>query len=476
MKAENLASKGCLQRDSVEREGYAGARSAEAWEGKEQGGAGDLLESILGRDNLNRAYKRVKRNHGAPGVDGMTVDEALPWLREHKGELLQSIREGKHYPSPVRRKVTPKPDGSGERKLGIPPVVDRVIQQAIAQKLQNIWEPEFSPNSYGYRPKRSAQQAIRKVKEYAQEGYTFAVSIDLSKYFGYLAHPWLTEESGSSGNYGTLDQIAALDWVYENIASFGGDAKNITVFGQSAGAMSTQTLVSSPLTGDKIAKAILQSGGSYGAGLHRDISLAEQEDYGRMFAEVLGVNSLEEMRAKSAGEIFKAVGPFFAKAMPVANGLFLTPTMDGRVLTGGYYELMDKGEIKDIPYMLGCTKDDIMTTEDTKRPEDSPLYQGSIAFSHKLEELGHRPAYVYYFTRDLPGDEQGAWHSAELWYMMGTMDRCWRPWTEEDYALSDRMMDYWCNFMKCGDPNGRGLREWKTCTVSDEFVMKLDVE
>ena len=97
----------------------------------------------------------------------MTVDQALPWLREHKGELLQSIQEGQYTPAPVRRKVIPKPDGSGERKLGIPTVVDRVIQQAIAQKLQSIWEAEFSPDSYGYRPKRSAQQAIGKVKEYA---------------------------------------------------------------------------------------------------------------------------------------------------------------------------------------------------------------------------------------------------------------------------------------------------------------------
>ena len=124
MRAENPGNGSCPQRDSVEREGYAGARSAESREGKEQGGASDLLESILDRDNLNRAYERVKSNHGAPGVDGMTVEQALPWLREHKGELLQSIREGKYTPSPVRRKVIPKPDGSGERKLGIPTVVD----------------------------------------------------------------------------------------------------------------------------------------------------------------------------------------------------------------------------------------------------------------------------------------------------------------------------------------------------------------
>ena len=110
MKAEYPRSRGFLQRDSVEHEEYAEARSAVLREGKERDGADDLLESILNRDNLNRAYKRVKRNHGAPGVDGMTVEEALPWLREHKESLLQSIREGKYMPAPVRRKAIPKPD------------------------------------------------------------------------------------------------------------------------------------------------------------------------------------------------------------------------------------------------------------------------------------------------------------------------------------------------------------------------------
>ena len=167
MKAENRGNEGFLQRESVEHQGYAEARSTDRREGKERGGASDLLEAILDRDNLNRAYKRVKSNHGAAGIDGMSVEEALPWLREHREELLQSIRDGSYEPSPVRRKEIPKPDG-GVRKLGIPTVVDRVIQQGIAQKLQNIWEPLFSDSSYGYRPKRSGQQAIQKVKEYAE--------------------------------------------------------------------------------------------------------------------------------------------------------------------------------------------------------------------------------------------------------------------------------------------------------------------
>ena len=187
--AENLGEEGCPQRDSAEHEEYAGARSADRRETEEADGA-DLLERILDRDNLNRAYKRVKANKGAPGIDGMTVEDALPWLREHREELLEQIRSGKYKPQPVRRKEIPKPDG-GVRQLGIPTVIDRVIQQAIAQQLSPIFEPKFIDGSYGYRPNRSAQQAIRKVKEYAEEGYTTAVEIDLSKYFDTLNHELL---------------------------------------------------------------------------------------------------------------------------------------------------------------------------------------------------------------------------------------------------------------------------------------------
>jgi para-nitrobenzyl esterase len=109
------------------------------------------------------------------------------------------------------------------------------------------------------------------------------------------------------------------------------------------------------------------------------------------------------------------------------------------------------------------------------KPADDPLYAGCLAFSHKLEELGRKPAYMYYFTRDLPGDDQGAWHSSELWYTMGTLDRCWRPWTDADHALAERILDYWANFMKTGDPNGEGLPTWKPCDKEESFIMELNV-
>ena len=132
----------CPQMDSAEHEEYAGVRSAGGREVGEQDGA-DLLEQILSRDNLNRAYKRVRANKGAPGIDGMSIEDALPWLREHREELLDTIRQGKYKPQPVRRKEIPKP-GGGVRKLGIPTVIDRIIQQAIAQQLVPIYEPLFS--------------------------------------------------------------------------------------------------------------------------------------------------------------------------------------------------------------------------------------------------------------------------------------------------------------------------------------------
>lgn len=189
IKTEYTENGGFLQRNSVEHEEYAEAYSAERREAEERDGA-DLLERVLNRNNLNRAYKRVKANKGASGIDGMTVDEALPWLKEHGEELLESIRNGKYKPLPVRRVEIPK-DNGGVRQLGIPTVLDRIIQQAIAQVLTPIYEPKFSEGSYGYRPKRSAKDAISKVKAYADEGYKFAVCLDLSKYFDTLNHELL---------------------------------------------------------------------------------------------------------------------------------------------------------------------------------------------------------------------------------------------------------------------------------------------
>ena len=189
MDVENKES--CLQRDSAERKGYVRAHRSFNRIWKERDSAEpDILGKILNKDNLNRAYKRVKANKGAPGVDGMTIEEAFLWLKEHNYELTERIRKGHYTPSPVRRVEIPKPDG-GMRKLGIPTVIDRIIQQAMLQQLMPIYEPKFSDGSFGYRPGRSAKDAVQRIKEYAEQGYTRAVVLDLSKYFDTLNHELL---------------------------------------------------------------------------------------------------------------------------------------------------------------------------------------------------------------------------------------------------------------------------------------------
>lgn len=146
-----------------------------------------LLEEILDPENLNLAVRRVKANKGSHGVDGMAVDELLQHLKQNGEELRQSILKGVYAPKPVRRVEIPKPDG-GKRLLGIPTVIDRVIQQAIAQILSPIYEREFSENSYGFRPNRNAKQAVLKCKEYIESGYTWVIDIDLAKYFDTVNH------------------------------------------------------------------------------------------------------------------------------------------------------------------------------------------------------------------------------------------------------------------------------------------------
>lgn len=189
---QKTAKVGCSCEGMLETESNKGVCSITRLETERQDGAENLLEAILDRNNLNKAYLKVKRNGGSAGIDGMTVDEMLPYLKEHREELLGALRNGKYKPKAVRRVEIPKPDG-GKRKLGVPTVIDRMIQQAIVQVLQPIYEPLFSENSYGFRPKRSAHQAISKALEYYNEGYTQVVDLDLAKYFDTVNHDILID-------------------------------------------------------------------------------------------------------------------------------------------------------------------------------------------------------------------------------------------------------------------------------------------
>ena len=153
----------------------------------------NLMDKILHKDNLNNAYRKVKSNKGAGGVDGMKVDELLTYLKENQKQLIQKVKDGKYKPNPVRRVEIPKEEKGKVRKLGIPTVVDRVIQQAITQVLLPIYEEQFSDYSYGFRPKRGAHNALKQCQRNVNEGYLYVVDMDLEKFFDTVCQSKLIE-------------------------------------------------------------------------------------------------------------------------------------------------------------------------------------------------------------------------------------------------------------------------------------------
>ena len=187
----------CLRMVVAEQREEVGAsnhgRIAETGDTSANERMGNLLEEILHRDNMNLAYRKVKANRGAGGVDKMAVEDLLPYLKENGQKLIEEIRTGKYKPNPVRRVEIPKEEPGKTRQLGIPTVVDRVVQQAIAQVLSPIYESQFSENSFGFRPGRSSHDALRQCQKYADEGFVHVVDMDLEKFFDTVSQSKLIE-------------------------------------------------------------------------------------------------------------------------------------------------------------------------------------------------------------------------------------------------------------------------------------------
>ena len=290
--------------------------------------------------------------------------------------------------------------------------------------------------------------------------------------FGFLNHPLLAEESPNhvSGNYGILDQVAALKWVHANIAAFGGDPDNITILGQSAGAGSVKTLVSSPLTGDLIKKAIIQSGG----GVNVRPTGAPSQPAGSMMDlagsawkavfDWAGYDTIEKMRAAPTEDIFTLATRYAAETGTRLQA-GTRPVVDGYLSTESFDEAALAGRIKDIPYMIGYTRDDMGNPE-----------EGIRRFCD-LRNTAGKPVYAYQFAHALPDDEagshdmKGAFHSSELWYMFKSLDRGDRPFTQADWALAEHVVSCWTNFAKTGDP-GLG---WKPYTQDAPDFMVFDL-
>ena len=313
-------------------------------------------------------------------------------------------------------------------------------------------------NGYGY-------EVTMDGDEWAKRGVILVTINYRLGTFGFLSHPELTAEQGRSGNYGMMDQIAALQWVHDNIAAFGGDPSRVTVFGQSAGAMSVKNILASPCSRGLLAGAIIQSGG--GIGLRSlsptgGIPQSFYDEQGKAIMDHSGLTDLSLMREASAETVFAASGKYSADGK---GWVMLSPHIDGKVLTEDFDQALYDGSLAPVPILIGYNKDDMGML--AGEPVDR--------FCAVRDSLGF-PVYEYEFLRELPTDEahpksaSGAFHSAELWYMFGTLSRSWRPFTEADYALSERMLDAWTAFCRDGNPG------WDACKHDKPFKQEFDIQ
>ncbi len=279
---------------------------------------------------------------------------------------------------------------------------------------------------------------------------------------GFLCLPELEKEAGHTGNYGLFDQMAALRWVKRNIAAFGGDPENVTVMGQSAGAMSVQLLCVSPLTDNLFAKAVMSSGGGVSKMFDPASRAEKQYPFWQKVMERSGCETLAEFRLLAPEKLF-AAWQEEKKGQP-QTAQFMGPCLDGVLLAERALEAAKSGRQKDIPYMAGSTSHDIMTPFLFKMAKDWCRMQA---------DSGKQNSYAWFFDRMLPGDENGAWHSSDLWYWFGTLKNCWRPMEEKDYDMSRQMSRYLTNFARTGNPNGEGLTEWLPAGKGQNKVLRL---
>lgn len=455
----------------------------------------------------------------ASGSGGLSVFKAIPFAAPPVGEL--RWRE----PQPVKpwrgvRRAGAFGPACMQSGVSMPGETPPMVSEDCLYL--NIWSPV--PKARVHLPvmvwiygggftNGSASMPLYRGDRLAQKGIVVVTFGYRLGPFGFLAHPELTAESAhhTSGNYGFLDQIAALRWVKRNIAAFGGDPEQVTIAGQSAGAASVSILMASPLAAGLFERAIAQSGGVFEPlQLAPNYQLANAEREGQGYATSLGVKSLSALRALPANKLLEG------KAADISH-----PVIDTYVLPWSPYEAFVSGRVRDVPVLLGSNADEARSlipdldsvrastfeADITKRwgalpPQllsayphatDDQAREARLAFERDLRfgwdiwawarlaaASANSHVYYYHFTRKPPfpdGSVYGGWgasHFAELWYAFNHLNQEPWAWSPADIKLADSISSYWVNFVKTGDPNSKGLPNWPRFTTADEKVLYLD--
>jgi len=382
-----------------------------------------------------------------------------------------------------------------------------MVQDTISEDclFLNVWTPARSPADKlpvmvyihgGAFNEGSGSVEVYDGEELARKGIIVITINYRLNVFGFFVHPELTAESphGSSGNYGLLDQVAALRWVRDNISAFGGDPGRVTIAGQSAGAMSVRSLIVSPLAAGLFHRAITQSGSTMPRSnpMGTANSLAEAEKRGLDFAKSKGVSSLAELRAMPAFDLMAPV-----QGQPQIR---FSTVIDGYFMTGEMMQAFEEGKHNDTPFLTGMNAGETRYSGDRGKDFEN-LYPSSTAEEKTTVEkvagqeqsrlntwlwLKYRSnysktnSYEYFFDRAIPWPEHpefGAFHTAEVPYVFNNMKMIKNHTMEKaDTIVADLMSSYWANFVKNGDPNGEGLPRWNAFDSTRYEVMRLGEE
>jgi para-nitrobenzyl esterase len=500
------------------------------------------------------ASDRVKTANGAlettkPPKDGVRSFKGIPFAEPPVGDLRWKV------PQPVKNwEGVRKADDFGPRCMQhTGPNADYWFRgKGMSEDCLylNVWTPAKSSNEMlpvlvyvfgggfqngdGSEPRYDGESMARKG--------IVAITLNYrTNIFGFFSHPELTKESGhhASGNYGLLDQVAALEWVQKNIAAFGGDPKRVTVAGESAGSISVSALMASPLSRDLMARAIGESGALISTLPPRP--LAETEKDGSKFGELAGAASLKELRAMSADKIEEVVAKMApmgvgAPGSATAPALRFSANLDGYFLPKTPLEIFEAGEQAKVPLLAGSNSqemagrlilgqseptvenfaaaihklygdkaDEVLKVYAPKKDEEVMQAATDLASARFIShstwtwtelqmKTGGHPVYRYFYARvrppylGMPGQTPppanpatkalGAVHSAEIQYAMGNLDLDPRyTWGAEDHKVSETMQSYFVNFIKTGNPNGAGAPEWPAYGADTGYMrMRIDVQ